>query len=352
MELQLYPNTPGVYFLVSKNVIVYVGKTRSLRSKWQGARHEPKIFDRLFYVECPLKELSDLEAACITYFTPEFNKQIPVHKEDDALVKERLRGSPLLQMRGAARDQEPYAYRYPRPSLTVDCVIFGFDETDAKDPLKVLLIKRKEQPFIDDWALPGGFVEVSDSNGQGESLLQAAERELKEETGLSVLHLEQLFTFGDPGRDPRGRVISVAYFGLVRLSDHSPVSGSDASDAQWVGLKKRISVQKGNHSQMAFDHEKILKVATKRLRDKIQYSPIGLNLLPEKFTLSALRSLYEAVLDKRLDPSNFAKRVLTTKVLVALDEKSTEAGRPATLYRFDLTEYQRAVYECSFNVTK
>ena len=166
----------------------------------------------------------------------------------------------------------PYTYEYPRPSVTVDCIIFGFD---VKSSLKVLLIQRGREPFKDKWALPGGFVDME------ETLEEAALRELEEETGLRNIFIEQLYTFGEPGRDPRGRVISVAYFALVNLIEHDVKASSDAKNAQWFELDKI--------PPLAFDHEDILSVAVKRLRAKVRYQPIGFELLPEQFPLSQLR---------------------------------------------------------------
>jgi len=232
-----------------------------------------------------------------------------------------------------------YSYEFPRPSLTVDCVVFGFDPNDATDPLKVLLIQRKDEPFINHWALPGGFVEVSDVTGeQGESLEEAAKRELEEETNIRLAYLEQLYTFGTPGRDPRGRVVSVAYFALVRTADYKPVGGSDASLAIWMGVEKALG-----RLPLAFDHKDILNTAVTRLRAKIRYAPIGFNLLPPKFTLSDLRVLYEGILGRKLDPSNFRKRVLATGILKETGQAQRGQHRPAPYYRFNKEAYKEAV---------
>jgi 8-oxo-dGTP diphosphatase len=223
----------------------------------------------------------------------------------------------------------PYTYDYPRPSVTVDCVIFGFD---ASSSLKVLLIQRANDPFKDKWALPGGFVEL------GENLEQAALRELEEETGLKDIFIEQLYTFGDLDRDPRGRVISIAYFALVNLSDHNIKASSDAKNAEWFELN--------NITSLAFDHDTILNIAVHRLRVKVRYNPIGFELLPEQFPLSQLQSLYETVLGvEKLNKRNFRTRILNMGVLREVGKQENVAHRPAILYSFDNEKYQQLARE-------
>ena len=217
----------------------------------------------------------------------------------------------------------PFTYDYPRAALTVDCVVFGFDE----GALKILLIRRGIEPFKNRWALPGGFV-LPD-----ETLDDAARRELQEETGLHEIYLEQLFTFGELKRDPRERVISVAYFALVRRADHLPAASTDAAEAAWFELE--------NIPALAFDHAEILKTALERLRGKIRWQPVGFELLPKKFTLSQLQALYEAILGRELDKRNFRKKLIALDLLVALDESTTASSRrPAQLFRFDQRKYQ------------
>lgn len=218
----------------------------------------------------------------------------------------------------------PYTYEYPRPCLTVDCVVFALDDEE----LKVLLIERDTQPFAGRWALPGGFV------NKDESLDEAARRELREETGAANVFLEQLYTFGDPGRDPRDHVVTVAYYALVKLSDHAIRASTDARNAAWFGVT--------DVPPLAFDHDRILKVAYDRLRAKVRYQPIGFELLPPKFTLSQLQHLYEIVLGRPLDKRNFRKKVLGMELLVDLNEIEQDvAHRAARLYRFDKARYDR-----------
>lgn len=218
----------------------------------------------------------------------------------------------------------PSTYVFERPALAVDCVVFGLDDQD----LKVLLIKRGVEPFTDAWALPGGFVRV------GESLEAAARRELGEETGLVRVYLEQLYTFGDPGRDPREHVVTVAYYALVNLFDHRVHASTDARNAAWFAVD--------DVPALAFDHARILDVAHARLQGKVRYQPIGFELLPKKFTLRQLQGLYEKILDRQLDKRNFRKKLLGMGILVELDEIETDvAHRAARLYRFDKSRYDR-----------
>lgn len=217
-----------------------------------------------------------------------------------------------------------YTYEYPRPSVTVDCVIFGLDESQQ---LKVLLIRRKRDPYANKWALPGGFVQME------ESLENAARRELKEETGVENVFMEQLYTFGSLGRDPRGRVISVAYFALVNLSEHTLRPDTDAEDAAWYSID--------DLPELAFDHAVIMKAALDRLRAKLRYQPIGFELLPEHFTLSQLQQLYETVLGvPSLNKRNFRTRIMKMGVLREVGRQTNVAHRPAMLFSFDKEKYQ------------
>jgi 8-oxo-dGTP diphosphatase len=193
-----------------------------------------------------------------------------------------------------------------------------------------MLIQRALAPFEGKWALPGGFVRLD------ETLVDAARRELEEETGLRGVFLEQLYTFGAVDRDPRERVVSVAHYALVNLRDYSVHAATDASAAAWFGVHDVPS--------LAFDHAEILLLALERLRGKLRYQPIGFELLPKKFTLPQLQRLYELVLERELDKRNFRKRVLAMDLLVELDEVEQDvAHRAARLYRFDERKYKRLV---------
>lgn len=206
---------------------------------------------------------------------------------------------------------------YPRPSVTVDLVIFTIAEND----LKVLLVRRGGEPFKGRWALPGGFVEID------ESLEDAAARELEEEVGVRNVYLEQLYTFGDPKRDPRGRVISVAYFALVDAEHQKIAAASDAADAAWHSVF--------NPPKLAFDHKKILEYAVWRLRNKIEWTTVGYELLPRKFTLSELQRVYEIILQRPVDKRNFRKKILAQGQIQELNETRADvAHRPAKLYSF------------------
>jgi len=217
-----------------------------------------------------------------------------------------------------------HTYKYPRAALTVDCVVFGFDEGD----LKLLLIQRDLEPFAGSWALPGGFVHVD------ESLEDAARRELQEETGVSRVYLEQLYSFGQPDRDPRERVVTVAYYALVKLSAHSVKAATDARNAAWFDVS--------DLPRLAFDHEEIIEVALQRLKGKVRYEPIGFELLPPKFTLTQLQHLYETIAEAPLDKRNFRKKILAMDVLIETDEIEQDvAHRAARLYRFDEAKYRQ-----------
>jgi len=217
-----------------------------------------------------------------------------------------------------------HTYDFPRAALTVDCVLFGFDDGD----LKLLLIQRGLEPFLGKWALPGGFVRVD------ESLDEAALRELQEETGVSRVYLEQLYTFSELSRDPRERVITVAYYALVKLSNHQVKAATDANNAAWFSINDLPSV--------AFDHEEIIDKALHRLKGKVRYEPIGFELLPKKFTLTQLQHLYETILETSIDKRNFRKKILGMDLLHETDEIEQDvAHRAARLYRFDEAKYKQ-----------
>ena len=221
-----------------------------------------------------------------------------------------------------------FSYEYERPGLTVDCVIFGLDLESAS--LKVLLIERDLEPFAGMWAIPGGFVRIE------ESLDAAAMRELKEETGIEDVFLEQLYSFGDPQRDPRGWVVSVAYYALVSPEQHPAQAATDAREARWFPVNEV--------PRLAFDHARILAMALERLRGKLTYAPIGFELLPQKFTIKQMQRLYEIVLGTKLDNRNFRKKIFAMGVLRELDEiQQGVPHRAARLYKFDQKKYRQLI---------
>lgn len=213
-----------------------------------------------------------------------------------------------------------YTYKYPHPSVTTDCVIFGFDGTS----LKVLLVERGLEPFKGRWAFPGGFLNMDESAEAG------ALRELQEETGLTGAYIKQFHTFSQPDRDPRERVITIAYYALVRLQNVR--GGDDASRAEWFALDKVPA--------LAFDHDLILRVALNELRKQIHFEPIGFELLPEKFTIKELQLLYEAILDVKFDRRNFYNKMKHLGILTQLDETvQNSPQREAFLFKFNPEKY-------------
>lgn len=215
--------------------------------------------------------------------------------------------------------------------IAVDAIVFGYSKEEG---VSILLIKRKYDPFKGSWAIPGGFV-LDD-----ESLEEAVARELQEETGVKINYLEQLYTFGKPGRDPRKRIVSVAYFGLVKSSQFEKLKATtDAEDAAWFNFKRL--------PKLAFDHKKILNIAIERLRGKITYQPVGFELLEKKFPFSDLEHLYATLLDRPMDRRNFKKKVMSLGILDELDEKakSAGAGRPGNLFQFNKKTYNRLLKE-------
>ncbi len=218
-----------------------------------------------------------------------------------------------------------------RLKVAVDAIVFGYSKQDG---VSVLLIQRKYEPFKGSWAIPGGFVL------DNESLEETVERELFEETGIKVNYLEQLYTFGEPGRDPRQRIISVAYFGLVKTTQYQELKAStDAENAKWFNIKKI--------PPLAFDHKQILSVAIKRLRAKISYQPIGFELLDKKFPFSDLEKLYIALLDREINRRNFSKKILSFDFLEETGEvtKPEGKGRPSKIYQFNQKRYKELLKE-------
>lgn len=218
-------------------------------------------------------------------------------------------------------EENMYCYKYPHPAVTTDCVIFGFDG----ERLQVLLVERGIEPNKGKWAFPGGFLKMDETAEEG------ALRELREETGLERAYIQQFHTFSDPHRDPRERVITIAYYALVKIQEVH--GGDDAASARWFPLSEIPS--------LAFDHDYILRMATQRLREEIHFQPVGFELLPEKFTLKELQALYEAILGISFDRRNFAKKMLHLEILTELDETIWPTPkREAKLYRFNPDKYE------------
>lgn len=217
-------------------------------------------------------------------------------------------------------EEKKYCYKYPHPAVTSDCVIFGFDGL----AIKVLLIQRGIEPYKGKWAFPGGFMQID------ETAEECAKRELEEETGLKASSVEQFYTFSDVNRDPRERVITVAHYALVRLSEVK--GGDDAMSAKWFAMNEIPS--------LAFDHDRILRMAVNRLKERIYFEPIGFELLPEIFTMSALQNLYEAILEIKFDRRNFYNKMLKLGILLEAEERPKNASRRMPIkYRFNAKKY-------------
>lgn len=213
-----------------------------------------------------------------------------------------------------------YTYDYPRPAVTTDCVIFGYDGKG----LKVLLVERGIEPFKGRWAFPGGFMNM------GETVMECARRELREETGLENAFIEELATFSDVDRDPRGRVISIAHYALVKISEVK--GGDDAADARWFDID--------DVPQLAFDHDRILRVARARLKERIHFEPVGFELLEEPFRMAELQNLYEAILGVHFDRGNFQKKMLSMDILDESGDRPADApARVPKTYRFNPGKY-------------
>jgi 8-oxo-dGTP diphosphatase len=225
--------------------------------------------------------------------------------------------------------EKKYSYDHPMQSLTVDIAVFGYNA----GKLSLLLIKRGVEPFIGRYALPGGFVQ------QDESLEVAALRELHEETSIEVSHLEQIQAFGNPSRDPRGRVVSVAFLALIKNENVHPIADTDAESAEWHSIADiqdiMIKIRNGEENPFAFDHLDIIDAAIRRLKNNIDNEPIAFQVLPEEFTLHELQLLHETVLGSKLERANFRKKVTTQWPLLKLDKKARSGSRgpAADLYK-------------------
>lgn len=204
--------------------------------------------------------------------------------------------------------------KFEQPSVTVDLVIFTIQE----NKLKILLVNRDVEPFKGKWALPGGFVQVY------ESLEDAAKRELVEETGVENVYLEQLYSFGNPKRDPRGRVITISYFALINSENIKLNASTDVSEAKWFSISMMPT--------LAFDHKEILDYAIKRLKWKFEYTSVAFSLLPKKFTISQVQKVYEIIFNKKFDKRNFFKKILSLDILKEEGINQEAPHRPPMLY--------------------
>ena len=216
-----------------------------------------------------------------------------------------------------------FNYDYERPALASDCVILGFDGGE----LKLLLTEREKAPFKNKWALPGGFVFMD------ETTESCARRILLEKAGIKNVYIEQLYTFSEIDRDPRERIVTVAYYALVNKHQYELIAGRDTLKAEWFEISKL--------PKLAFDHNKIVTMAIQRLKGKVTYQPVGFELLDEKFTLGQLQTLYEAILETPIDKRNFRKKILGMKLLTELNEKQTNvAHKAARYYSFNNKAYK------------
>lgn len=232
----------------------------------------------------------------------------------------------LLEMLAKA-----HVYEFPKADNTVDAVVFGLDPKDAD--LRVLLIRRgrEGEAYYGTWALPGGYISLN------EDLECTWARELREETQIGVSYVEQLYTFGNPSRDPRGRVITTAYLSLVRPASMTPKAGDDAAAYQWAPVR--------HLPPLAFDHRHIIEKGLQRLRSKLRWQPVGIDLLPREFTLPELQRLYETILGHPLEKKNFRRKALQLGVLVPTKIRKGGGHRSAQLYRFDRRAYHKILRE-------
>ncbi|MCI9322299.1 MAG: NUDIX hydrolase [Lachnospiraceae bacterium] len=224
--------------------------------------------------------------------------------------------------------------KYEHPSVTVDVLIFTVDKSREADSLRILLDRREEHPFLHKWALPGSFV------GMGESVEQAAARELEEATGLRTPYLEQLYTWGDLGRDPRTRIISVSYIALVPGETLLPEGEKGMPRGEWYNVSARggqLRLWNGagelTEADLAFDHAAMIRLALERMKNKLFYTDIAFHLLPEYFTLPELQRLYEAILGESLHSPNFRRDMQKWVERTERKSRPPKAGKPAWYYR-------------------
>ena len=238
----------------------------------------------------------------------------------DVLRKSNIDLSKITGKTAGVEVMNGYWYKYPHAAITTDCVIFGYE----KNKLYVLLIERGIEPFKGSWAFPGGFMRMD------ESADECARRELLEETGFKTSFIEQFHTFTSIDRDPRERVITISYFALVQKTD--VIGGDDAADARWFPIN--------DLPNLAFDHQEILSVALRCLKEKIHFEPIGFELLPEVFTMTELRSLYEAILGVNFDRRNFARKIQNLGLLDEVDDGVVRTSHRIPIkYRFNKQKY-------------
>lgn len=215
-----------------------------------------------------------------------------------------------------------YTYKYERAALATDAVVFGFDGSK----LNVLLIERGLDPYKGQWAFPGGFLKMDETVEEG------CRRELREETNVKDVHLDQLHCFSSVNRDPRERIVTMAFIAFVRQGDYEVMAGDDAAKAKWFAVD--------DIPTLAFDHQEILRVALDKLRWKITYEPVAFHLLNKRFTMTQLQSIYECVMGVKYDRRNFHKKMMSLGYIVPLQIQETSNGRPATLFMFDEEAYK------------
>ncbi|MBC9912032.1 NUDIX hydrolase [Chitinophaga varians] len=224
-------------------------------------------------------------------------------------------------------------HEYKNPSLAVDLVIFGYHD----NTLSVLLLNRKEEPFKDCWTLPGGFLQME------ETFLGTCYRILKTKTGMDDVFLEQLYSFDNPGRDPRGRVIAVGYYALINPARFNIIAGSMANDVKWFDVHKL--------PKLGFDHHDIFQLALQRLKSKILYDPVGFELLDELFTITELHELYECILETTIDRRNFRRKILDAEYVINTGTKREGLqNRHPELYKFN-KKLKKNSFQINVNVS-